>query len=124
MTSAGPLRGDFAARIQASYRRIAVPVTLTREIPGGYDPVTFEELPPTIVTSEGLGMAVSDAAAMELSPPGLVITTGQQIVMVLANSITVEPKPLDRVSVDGRGSLAVTTVHADEAGAFWWLTVE
>ncbi len=107
MTS--PLSGSLARTINRALAPIFLDATLTRDLSNvGSDPAD----PPTPTQAIYTCKAIEEEYSAGLRGQGLV-GAREVGVLILANSLAVEPKPLDRITIRGN---TVTVVPADAAG--------
>lgn len=106
---ASPLLGSIANTIGNAMAGLFLDATLTRDVPGvATDPADPPAPTPVVYTCK----AIEENYSAGLRGQGLVDARDIQV-LILANSISVEPQPLDRITIRSR---AVTIVPADAAG--------
>jgi hypothetical protein len=120
MTS--PLLGSLAATIGSAMSSLFLDATLTRDVPGTIVDPADPPLPTQITYS---CKAIEQEYSAGLRGQGLVGATDIQV-LILASTITVEPQPLDRITIRGKtvtivpmSAAGMKAVQSDPAKATW-----
>lgn len=111
-----PLDGALARQVGSAFRSLFLDATLTRDVvPDSptYDP--FD--PPAPVATEYACKAIVEAYADKFRLEGLV-QANERKVLILATSLSVRPRPQDRVTIRGI-TFTITDVKTDPAEAVW-----
>lgn len=112
MTS--PLAGSLARTIGSAMSSLFLPATLIRDVPQvGGDPA--DPLPPIPATFNCRGMV--EAYSQYFKANGLVEQNDRKV-LILAASLSVRPKPNDRVTIAGI-TFTIMDVSTDPAEAVW-----
>jgi hypothetical protein len=118
----GLLDGDIADIVNTSMDFMFLDAVLTRDVPGVIgDPA--DPAPPTQTTFAC--KAIEDEYETFARAQGLVSETDISV-LILANSLATDPKPLDRITIRGKtvtiipgGSGGIPAVKSDPARATW-----
>lgn len=100
--------------------------TLTRVIPGEYNPVTDTHTDDEEVqfTSEGIIPAWSSTAGKaEMLEAGL-ITSSEIPILLLAQPLGTDPTPGDKIEINGATYTVTGIIEKDPAGATWTIKGE
>ncbi|EKE75523.1 hypothetical protein [Oceanibaculum indicum] len=118
--------GKLAATVAAALQNVAYSVTLTRTVPGAYDPSTGTVGAGTTTNYTCRGL-VEDFYSMTLQKAsayldGTMVKPGDRQALILATTLATTPKPGDTFTAQGRLH-TVISVSADPAGATWTILI-
>src|SRR3954463_10456680 len=115
---ASPLSGSLAKTIYKSFKAIFLDATLTRDganSTAAYDPTTATA---TVYTCKAIAEYTKGTTGTDMA--GVTDVT----ILILANSLSVSPEPLDRIAIASQGIAGVIAndpkaVTSDPARATW-----
>lgn len=115
---ASPLSGSLAATIGKAFNKLFLDATLTRDVPQD-SPAPEPGNPPVLVAVDYSCKAIVSEFSDFYKLQSLVQGNDRKI-LVLAASLSVEPKEGDRISIQGQ-THSVVSVGSDPAKATWEL---
>lgn len=97
------------------------PITLTREVPGVYDPVTdmYAEGETLTFTSEGIAPAVSSIAGRNQMLQSGLITASEEPILIVAIPLGTEPKTGDSLTINNKTYTITGIIESDPSGSTW-----
>lgn len=97
-----PLTGALAAQVYKGMKGLFLDAVLTRDTPNVNSPDTGDYDPPAPTPVDYPCKAFDTEYDSRLRADGVVGLKDVEV-MILANSLAVEPRPLDRITITGRG---------------------
>jgi hypothetical protein len=118
--------GKLAKTIATALQSVLYPITLTRIVPGGYQPGTGAVGAGSTTTHSCRGM-VEDFDSMSLQKAvsyldDALVRVGDRKVLIAAATLATTPFPSDKLTANGK-TFVIQSVSADPAGATWSLVV-
>lgn len=113
-----PLAGPLAKTIYKSFKAIFLDATLTRDginSGEGYSPNLAE---PTVYTCKAIAQPSKGAQGTDI------VSSTDTKILILRNSLSVNPEPLDRIAIPSQGISGVIpsdpkAISSDPAAATW-----
>lgn len=115
MTS--PLEGSIAAAIYSGMKGLFLDATLVRDVQGSASPAAADYDPHPFTQASYPCKAIAEIYSETTQAAGYA-TQSDRKVIILTNSLSVTPKPGDRVTIRSR-TYTVLEVNADPALATW-----
>ncbi len=115
---ASPLSGSLAKTVYKSFKSIFLDATLTRDGSNSGDAYDPDIAAATVYTCKAIAEPSSGTSGSDIA--GVTDAT----ILILANSIAVQPEPLDRIAIPSQGISGVIAndkkaVVSDPARATW-----